>query len=167
MLGLIFFGMLFGPFMLGWLGRLGLVSDLGSIGILYLMFLAGLSFNLKVFIENRRSAITMGLLGFGLPFLLSLWVGLDWLELEFIAAALIGAMWASNTLVAYPDVRAAGLAENRGVRDAVSAGVVADLLSLLVLAIATSVAVIDISADPIRRSSAGPPRKRETPGPRG
>ena len=145
MLGLIFFGMLFGPFMLGWLGRLGLVSDLGSIGILYLMFLAGLSFNLKVFIENRRSAITLGLLGFGLPFLLSLWIGLDWLELEFIAAALIGAMWASNTLVAYPDVRAAGLAENRGVRDAVSAGVVADLLSLLVLAIATSAAVIDIS----------------------
>ena len=153
MLGLIFFGMLFGPFMLGWLGRLGLVADLGSIGILYLMFLASLSFNLKVFIENRRSAITLGLLGFSVPFLLSLWVGISWLELEFVAAALIGAMWASNTLVAYPDVRAAGLAENRGVRDAVSAGVVADLLSLLILAIATSATVIDNSDLPDAASS--------------
>ena len=145
MLGLIFFGMVFGPFVLDWLGRLGLVSDLGSIGILYLMFLAGLSFNLKAFIENRKSALTLGLVGFAVPFLMSLWVGVSWLELELLAAALIGAMWASNTLVAYPDVRAAGLADSRGVRDAVSAGVVADLLSLLVLAIATASAVIEIS----------------------
>ncbi len=38
--------MLFGPFGLGWLGRVDLVSDLGAIGILSLMFLAGLGFNL-------------------------------------------------------------------------------------------------------------------------
>lgn len=145
LLGLIFFGMVFGPHVLDWLGRVGLVDDLGSIGILYLMFLAGLSFNLKAFVANRRSAITFGLLGFGVPFLLSLWVGVSYLETEVLAAALIGAMWASNTLVAYPDVRAAGLGDNRAVRDAVSAGVVADLLSLLVLAVATSHAVLDIS----------------------
>lgn len=145
LLGLIFFGMVFGPNVAGWLGRVGLVEDLGSIGILYLMFLAGLSFNLKSFMENRASAVAFGLLGFGIPFVISAWTGVAVLELEVLAALLIGAMWASNTLVAYPEVRAAGLAENRAVRDAVSAGVVADLLSLLVLAVATSQAVIDIS----------------------
>jgi Kef-type K+ transport system membrane component KefB len=36
--GLIFGGMLFGPFMIGWLEADGLVVDLGAIGILYLMF---------------------------------------------------------------------------------------------------------------------------------
>ena len=148
MLGLIFFGMIFGPFVLDWLGRAGLVSDLGAIGILYLMFLAGISFNLRAFMENRSSAITLGLLGFGVPFVLSVWVGVSFLDFELIAAALVGAMWASNTLVAYPDVRAAGLSDNRGVRDAVSAGVVADLLSLLVLAVATSAVVIDVSVLP-------------------
>ena len=145
LLGLIFFGMVFGPHVLDWLGRTSLVEDLGSVGIIYLMFLAGLSFNLKAFVENRRSAITFGLLGFAVPFLLSIWVGRNVLDLGVLAAALIGAMWASNTLVAYPDVRAAGLADNRAVRDAVSAGVVADLLSLLVLAVATSHAVIEVS----------------------
>lgn len=145
LLGLIFFGMLLGPNVLDWLGRVGLVSDLGSIGILYLMFLAGISFNLRSFIDNKSSAITFGLLGFGIPFALSIWAGIEVVGLDVLAAMLVGAMWASNTLVTYPDVRSAGLADNRAVRDAVSAGVVADLLSLLVLAIATSRAVIDLS----------------------
>ncbi len=145
LLGLIFFGMIFGPFMLGWLGRVGLVEDLGKVGIIYLMFLAGLSFNLKAFLASRSSAVAFGLLGFGVPFFLSVWVGVSLLDLGVMAALLVGAMWASNTLVAYPDARAAGLADNRAVVSAVSAGVVADMLSLLVLAVATSTAFIEVS----------------------
>src|SRR5690606_21513363 len=56
---------------------------------------------------------------------------------------LLGSMWASNTLVAYPDVRAAGLEQTRAVRDAMSGGVVADMLALLVLAVATTYAVVE------------------------
>ena len=153
LLGLIFFGMLFGPFMLGWLGRIGLVADLGAIGILYLMFLAGLGFNLQAFAENRTSAVVFGLLGFAVPFVLSVVTGIVLLGYEVLAAALVGAMWASNTLVAYPDVRAAGLADTRAVRDSVSAGVVADVLSLLVLAVATSFSVIE-TVDPLYASTA-------------
>lgn len=143
LLALIFLGMVFGPFGLGWLGRIGLVFDLGAIGILYLMFLAGLGFNLNAFMENRTSAIGIGLLSFIFPFGLSVATVLTFYEAGVLAAALIGAMWASNTLVAYPDVRAAGLEDTRPVRDAVSAGVVADVLSLLVLALVTSHAVVE------------------------
>ncbi len=149
--GLIAGGMLFGPFVVGWLEAGGLVADLGAIGILYLMFLAGLSFNIKAFVENRNSALVYGLLGFVLPFALSIAVVMGLSEIGFLGAALIGAMWASNTLVAYPDVRAAGLEGNRAVSAAVSAGVVADLLSLSVLAIATTTTVIEI--DPLAEST--------------
>ncbi|HSJ72513.1 MAG TPA: cation:proton antiporter [Acidimicrobiia bacterium] len=145
--GLIFGGVLFGPFVIGWLEQGGVVSDLGAIGILYLMFLAGLAFNMRAFLENRNSAIAYGLLGFILPFGLSMVVVLSLSEISVLGAALIGAMWASNTLVAYPDVKAAGLANNRGVSAAVSAGVVADLLSLTVLAFATATAVIDLEPE--------------------
>ncbi len=147
LLGLIFLGMLFGPHALGWLGRMDLVFDLGSIGILYLMFLAGLGFNLNAFAENRRSAIGFGLLSFIVPFGLTIGVTISLVEGGILAAALLGSMWASNTLVAYPDVRAAGLDGTRAVRDAVSGGVVADVLSLLVLAFATSHVVIE-TVDP-------------------
>ncbi len=143
LLALIFLGMIFGPFGLGWLGRVDLVFDLGAIGILYLMFLAGLGFNINAFHESRASAIGFGLLSFAFPFGLSLAAGLAYFETGILAAALLGSMWASNTLVAYPDVRAAGLENTRAVRDAMSGGVVADMLSLFVLAVATSYAVIE------------------------
>jgi len=143
-IGLIFGGMLFGPFVIGWLEADGLVDDLGSIGILYLMFLAGLSFDIRAFFENRNSAVLYGLLGFFIPFIGTVLIVQRSDSVEMLGALLIGAMWASNTLVAYQQVQAAGLQHNRAVSAAVSAGVVADLLSLTVLAFATSTAVIEI-----------------------
>jgi Kef-type K+ transport system membrane component KefB len=142
--GLIAGGMIFGPFVIGWLSSGGLVDDLGAIGILYLMFLAGLSFDIKAFNDNRRMAITFGLLGFFIPFVLSVVVVDQSADIETLGALLIGAMWASNTLVAYSEVQSAGLQSTRSVGAAVSAGVVADLLSLTVLAFATATAVIEI-----------------------
>ena len=142
--GLIAGGMIFGPFVIGWLSAGGLVDDLGAIGILYLMFLAGLSFDIKAFNDNRRMAITFGLLGFFIPFLLSVFVVDQSADIETLGALLIGAMWASNTLVAYSEVQSAGLQSTRSVGAAVSAGVVADLMSLTVLAFATATAVIEI-----------------------
>ncbi len=142
--GLIAGGMIFGPFVIGWLRSGGLVDDLGAIGILYLMFLAGLSFDIKAFNENRRMAITFGLLGFFIPFFLSVFVVDQAEDIETLGALLIGAMWASNTLVAYSEVQSAGLQSTRSVGAAVSAGVVADLMSLTVLAFATATAVIEV-----------------------
>ena len=144
LIGLIFLGMFAGPFVLGWIPVEGLVADLGDIGLLYLMFLAGLSFNIRAFMENRSNAIVYGLLGFFIPFVMSYFFAISFIELEVLGALLVGAMWASNTLVAYPDVLVAGLQNKRAVSAAVSAGVVADLLSLTVLGIVTSTAVIEL-----------------------
>ena len=143
-IGLIAGGVIAGPFVLGWLRNSGLVAELGAIGILYLMFLAGLGFSVRAFLANRNNAVVYGLLGFAIPFGLSMAVSMSTFDIGVLGAALIGAMWASNTLVAYPDVKAAGLQNNRAVSAAVSAGVVADLLSLTVLALVTSTAVIDV-----------------------
>lgn len=147
LVGLIAGGTLFGPFVIDWLEADGLVSELGSIGILVLMFLAGLSFDIRAFTANRRMAITYGLLGFIIPFVLASVVMNGRPGVETLGAFLIGAMWASNTLVAYPEVQSAGLQSTRSVGAAVSAGVVADLLSLTVLAFATSTVIIEIDPE--------------------
>ena len=144
LVGLIAGGVIVGPSVLGWVGLDGLVSELGAIGLLYLMFLAGLSFNLKSFAKNRRAAVVYGLLGFVIPFSLSIFVTMSYLDYGLLAAGLVGAMWASNTLVAYPEAQAAGLTDNRAVGTAVSAGVIADVLSLTVLAAVSSNAVIEL-----------------------
>lgn len=142
--GLIAGGMLFGPFVLDWLEPDGLVNELGSIGILFLMFLAGLSFDIRSFQRNRSTSVIYGLLGFIIPFSLTVAVLTQSDDIEILGTLLIGAMWASNTLVAYPEVQSAGLQSTRSVGAAVSAGVVADLLSLTVMAFVTSTAVIEI-----------------------
>ncbi len=138
--------MFVGPFVLGWVPPNGLVSDLGDIGLLYLMFLAGLSFNIRAFAENRSNALVFGLLGFFIPFTMSYFFSISFIGLPVLGAMLVGAMWASNTLIAYPDVLAAGLQNTKAVSTAVSAGVVADLFSLTVLGVVTSSVVIELEA---------------------
>jgi Kef-type K+ transport system membrane component KefB len=156
LVGLILGGMIVGPFVLGWEEQGGLISALGAIGILYLMFLAGLSFNLKSFAANRGTAVGYGLLGFSIPFVLSVVVSLSLLGYSFLAALLIGAMWASNTLVAYPEVQAAGLADNRAVGTAVSAGVIADILSLTVLAFVSSNTILESEEPELTATTSDP-----------
>lgn len=138
LVGLIFLGILFGPFLLGWIMPGGLVAIAGAIGLLYLMFLAGLELDINTFVANRKASITFGLLTFAIPFSLSLYIALSFLDYEGAAAALVGAMWASHTLVAYTEVQAAGLESNRAVGAAVSSTVITDVLSLVILGFAAA-----------------------------
>src|SRR6516162_9171571 len=77
----VFSVILLGPIVFSRHG-LGLVSagnhtvpDLGHLGLLYLMFVAGLELDLRVLKQNRRAAVVFGLLGFSIPFLLGCGVG--------------------------------------------------------------------------------------------
>lgn len=70
--GVILGGLLVGPYVLGWVEREGIVEPLGDLGILLLMFLAGLELDLDDFEANRRGALTFGAFTFTLPFVLGL-----------------------------------------------------------------------------------------------
>ena len=72
LVGMILGGLLVGPFVLGWVEREGVVESLGDLGILVLMFLAGLELDLDEFQANRRAAITFGAFTFTLPFVLGI-----------------------------------------------------------------------------------------------
>lgn len=143
LVGLIAVGMLLGPNVLEWLRPGGFVATVGAAGLLYLMFLAGIELDLRTFAENRTAALTFGLLTFAIPFGLSFAVGKVHLDYGWSAAALVGAMWASHTVVAYPEAKAAGLDRNRAVGSAVAATVITDVLALIVLALAASSSAIE------------------------
>ncbi len=156
LVGLIAGGMIVGPFVFDLVSPDGLIAALGAIGLLYLMFLAGLGFNLGGFAKHKAGAIAYGLLGFALPFSLAIAATMGLLDYTFAAAALVGAMWASNTLVAYPEAQAAGLTDNRAVGVAVSAGVIADILSLTVLALVTSSFALEAEGPEVTASNPDP-----------
>ena len=132
--GVILGGLIVGPFALGWLERDGAVESLGDLGILVLMFLAGLELDLDEFQANRRAALTFGSLTFTIPFVLGAFLVLPF-GYGLATALLFGSLWASHTLVAYPIVQERGLLRERVVGVAGGGTVMTDTLALSVLAV--------------------------------
>jgi Kef-type K+ transport system membrane component KefB len=132
--GVILGGLLVGPFVLAWVERDGVVEDLGQLGILFLMFLAGLELDLDEFALNRSAALTFGAFTFTLPFVLGIALVLPF-GYGLATAMLFGSLWASHTLVSYPIVQENGLVRERAVGIAGGGTVMTDTLALSVLAV--------------------------------
>lgn len=133
--GMIFAGILVGPHGLGVLERDGSFELFGKVGIYYIMFLASLEMNLQDVRRIKDRAATLGLLGFAIPMIIGYAANSLLLGYGSAAAVLIAAMYASHTLVAYPIVLRYGLSRLSSVSIAVGGTIVADTLTLLVLAV--------------------------------
>ncbi len=135
LIGLVIGGFAIGPHGLGLIGAGNhTIPELGHLGLLYLMFVAGLELDLGVLKEYRRAAVAFGVIGFALPFVAGLAIGfaLGW---SLPATFLLGALLSSHTLIVYPTIREAGLSDNPAVASAVGATVLTDTIALVVLAI--------------------------------
>src|SRR5262245_27944966 len=135
LVGLVIGGWAIGPHGIGLIDAGNhTVPELGQLGLLYLMFVAGLELDLRVLEAYRRAAVGLGLVAFVIPFIAGLCLGtaLGW---SFSATALLGALFSSHTLIVYPTLRDAGLGGNPAVASAVGATVLTDTLALVVLAI--------------------------------
>jgi len=133
-------GLVIGGFAIGSHG-LGLIHagnqtipELGKLGLLYLMFVAGLELDLQVMKEFRRGAVIFGLIAFAVPAAGGVSIGLL-LGWSTPATILVGALLASHTLIVYPNLRDAGLSANPAVAVAVGATVLTDTIALVVLAL--------------------------------
>jgi Kef-type K+ transport system membrane component KefB len=134
LIGLLLGGYAIGPHGLDLIGSGNTtVPDLGQLGLLYLMFVAGVELDLNLLRKYRRSAVAFGLLTFLLPMAFGTTVGLG-LGWEVLAAILLGSLLASHTLITYPTVRDAGLASDPAVATVVGSTVLTDTLTLVVLA---------------------------------
>ena len=132
--GLIVFGAIVGPNVLNLLERDFTFELLGQVGLLYLVFLAGLELDLNRFNEYRRRSIIFGLLSFGLPMGLAV-VVMPLLGFSTPAAILIGAIIGSHTLLAYPVASRLDIVKNPAIITVIGGTLVTDTLALTVLAI--------------------------------
>ncbi|MFA9400866.1 MAG: cation:proton antiporter [Acidobacteriota bacterium] len=135
LIGLLIGGFLIGPKGLSLLPEGSTtIPELGDLGLLYLMFVAGVELNLALLRQHRRSAISFGLLTFAFPMAFGTAVGLL-LGWETPAALLLGSLLASHTLILYPLVRGAGLSNDPVVASVVGATVLTDTIALVILAV--------------------------------
>ncbi|MDD4102599.1 MAG: cation:proton antiporter [Kiritimatiellae bacterium] len=137
---LLLAGTLLGPHGAGLLERNTAVTLFGSVGMLYIMFLAGLEIDLHRFSKTRGRSLTFGLLTFAIPqffgtFAVHYLLGFNWQ-----AAILLASMFASHTLLAYPVASRLGIARSEPVAISVGATIITDTLALLVLAVIADIA---------------------------
>ncbi len=133
--GLILSGTLVGPGVLGLLERDSTIELLGTVGLLYLMFMAGLSIDLNRFEKLRNRSIGFGTLSYVLPAAGAYFLGIYFLEYSVATSLLLGAIVGSHTLLAYPIVERLGITKNTAVTMSMGGTLVTDTLSLGILAI--------------------------------
>jgi Kef-type K+ transport system membrane component KefB/nucleotide-binding universal stress UspA family protein len=131
---LVLAGTLVGPTGLGLVEREGMIETLGTVGLLYLMFVAGLELDLDDFAANRRDAVGFGALTFLLPMIIGTAV-IALMGFELLAAILLASCWASHTLLTYPTFRRFGTQSNRAVATSVGATIITDTAALIVLVV--------------------------------
>lgn len=133
-IGLILSGVIIGPNGLGLLDRDPTIILLGTVGLLYIIFIAGLEIDLDGFKKYRSKSLSFGTLSFVLPFLLGLLVTFYY-GFSLGAAILLGSLLGSHTLLAYPIASRLGISKNKAVTTAVGGTIMTDTLALLVLAV--------------------------------
>ncbi|HXH98654.1 MAG TPA: cation:proton antiporter [Sphingobacteriaceae bacterium] len=143
-IGLIIAGVVIGPYGLNLLLRDSSIVLFGTVGLLYIMFTAGLEIDMEEFKKNRLKSLVFGLFTFSIPLLLGSLAAYHLLNFSIFPALLFGSMLSTHTLLAYPIVSKYGIARIRAVTLTIGGTIVTDILSLLVLAAVTGMTRGDI-----------------------
>lgn len=134
-IGLLIAGALIGPRGFNLMQRDASIVLFGTVGLLYIMFLAGLEIDMREFRKNRNRSLIFGLLTFAIPLGIGAAAGIYLLDFSLNTALLVASMFASHTLIAYPIASRFGLTKNASVNITVGGTIIADTLALLVLAV--------------------------------
>lgn len=136
-IGLILAGVALGPNGLHILENDSSFKLFGFVGLLYIMFLAGLDLDLSEFKKNREKSIVFGILTFIVPLSIGMWVFYFLLDYPLLPSLLIASMFSTHTLVGYPIVGRLGITKNLAVNIAVGGTIITDTAVLLMLAVIT------------------------------
>lgn len=135
LIGLIIAGALVGPNGLGLLPRDSSVVVIGTTGLLFIMFLAGLEIDLNEFKKNKWRSLTFGLYTFAVPFVLGVVAAHYLLGFNYLTSILFASLFSSHTLISYPIVSKLGITKNSAVNITVGGTMITDVMALLVLAV--------------------------------
>lgn len=134
-IGLIISGVIIGPHGFGILEKNSAVDLFSTIGLLYIMFIAGLELDLNDFKAHRNKSLLFGFFTFTLPLVLGYPVCHYLLGYDVNASFLTASMFATHTLVAYPIVSKLGVSKNQAVAITVGGTILTDTAVLLILAV--------------------------------
>jgi len=123
---LIFSGIIIGPYSLHIINNDSSIKLLADIGIMFIMFLAGIELEVRQIQANKKNSIVFGILTFAIPFAIGFGIFYFLLSYSTISATLIALMFSTQTLVSYPLASRLGLSNNKSVISAVGGTIITD-----------------------------------------
>lgn len=134
-LALITGGIVIGPSGFNLITTNPTIDFIGGIGLVFLMFMAGLETKLSSFKKFRRGIVWLTLLNAGIPFAVGYWIGFLF-QFSTLGSLLLGIIFMSSSIaVIVPTLEARGLIHTKLGKSIVSATIIADVLSLIALSI--------------------------------
>ena len=136
--GLIVTGTLLGPGLLNILLITPEIKFFSRIGLLFIMFFAGLEIDLEEMKRNKVWGLIFGTITFALPWALCYASCIYLLKLSTSTSAILACIMGSHTLISYPIISRYGLGRRQSVTISVSGALIAILLALVVYAVMMS-----------------------------
>ena len=137
-IGLILSGMVLGPAGFNIIASKGSIELLGTVGLMYLMFLAGLELDMQTFSRSRNKSIVFGGLTFVVPLVIGYIVCIWVLGFNPIASLLIASMFSTHTLISYPIISRFRITKIEPVSVTIGGTIITDTLVLLLLVVITA-----------------------------
>lgn len=135
LIGLILAGAVIGPHGFNLMLRDNSVVLFATVGILYIMFLAGIEIDLGDFKKNKNKSILFGIYTFLIPMILGIYTSIYILNFSLVTSVLLAIMYATHTLITYPIVSKLGVIKNRAVNITIGGTIFTNVLALLILAV--------------------------------
>ena len=133
-IGMVLAGVVIGKYGLNILERDISFEIFGSVGLYYIMFLAGLEMDLESVKRKSRQFLFFGLLTCFVPLILTYIMSRTILGYSHPASFLLGCIMASNTLIAYPIVSRYGLQKHPSVQLSVGSSMISLFMALVMIA---------------------------------
>jgi Kef-type K+ transport systems, membrane components len=105
----------------------------GNVGLLYVVFMAGVSIEINDLRKNRIKGGVLGFYSFVVALLLGLLSGIYLLHFSFATSVLMAGIFATHTMVAYPVINRFGLGARRPVKIATVSSIITVTASLFIL----------------------------------
>lgn len=137
-LGKILIGIIIGPALLGWVHETELLTVFSQIGVLLLMFLAGLETDLKDLNESKKSAVLVAVGGVIMPIVLVYLIAplYDFSTAEAIFMGLL--MSATSVSISVQTLRELGWLNSKEGSALLGAAVLDDIIVVILIAVAMS-----------------------------
>lgn len=147
LLGLIIAGAIIGEHGLNLVARDSSIILSGTAGMLYILFLAGLEMDMADFKRNSLRSLTFGLYTFLVPMAFGVVAGYYLLGYSLLSSLLLAALFASQTLIAYPIISKLGITRDKAVTIAVGGTIIVDILALVTLTVVVGFATGSTESD--------------------